>query len=88
MVGIMYFLIIRPNQRRRKQMVEMQSEVTPGAQVITIGGLHATVVELDDDIAVLEVAPGINLRYARGAINRVVEPGEAAEPEPDTVVES
>jgi preprotein translocase subunit YajC len=82
--GAMYFLFIRPNKRRRQQMEEMQSSIGPGDEVMTIGGLYGTVVEIDDDQVVLEVAPGVTNRYTRQSINRVVtaadRPDEADEP--------
>lgn len=80
--GAMYFLFIRPNKRRRQQMEEMQSSLGSGDEVMTIGGLYGTVVSIDDDQVVLEVAPGVTNRYTRGAINRVVN--SASRPaEPD-----
>jgi preprotein translocase subunit YajC len=92
MLGIlivgMYFLMIRPQQRRRREMQEMQSTIGPGDQVLTIGGLYGTVTAIDDESVTLEVAPGVTNRYARGAINRVVptaEPEESADPDSDTM---
>jgi len=79
--GAMYFLMIRPQQRRRRAMVAMQSEIGPGDEVVTIGGLYGTVTDIDDDTVTLEVAPGVTNRYARGAISRVVT--SAARPAED-----
>lgn len=74
----MYFLMIRPQQRRRRQVESMQSALGPGDQVVTIGGLHATVRSVGDDTVVLEIAPGVMVTFARGAISRVVPaPGES-----------
>ncbi len=70
----MYFLLIRPQQRQRREMQQMQSRLAAGNQVITVGGLHGTVVEADDETVTLEVAPGVTNRYVRGAIARIVEP--------------
>src|SRR5690349_19738901 len=63
--GAMYFLMIRPQQKRRRAMQEMQSAIGPGDEVITIGGLYGTVIEIDDETVTLEVAPGVTNRYAR-----------------------
>jgi preprotein translocase subunit YajC len=73
-VVAMYFLLIRPQQRQRREMQQMQSRLATGNQVITVGGLHGTVVEADDETVTLEVAPGVTNRYVRGAIARIVEP--------------
>ena len=67
-----YFMIIRPQSKRRKNMVEMQSSLGPGAEIVTIGGLHATVVETGDDTVDVQIAPGVVATFARGAIARVV----------------
>jgi preprotein translocase subunit YajC len=77
--GVMYFLMIRPQQKRRREAMQMQSALGPGDQVVTIGGMHATVVAIDDDVVTVEIAPGVNVRYARPAIARVVQRGAAAE---------
>jgi preprotein translocase subunit YajC len=81
--ALMYFMVIRPQSQRRKQMQQMQESVTPGAQVITIGGLHGTVVEVDDETVTLEVAPGVTNRYSRGAIGKIAPAEEAVPDEPE-----
>ena len=72
--GVMYFMMIRPQQKRRREAQAMQSALGPGDQIVTIGGLHATVVSIGDDVVTVEIAPGVNARYARPAIARVVQP--------------
>ena len=80
-----YLLMIRPQQRRKQQAQQRQNDVVPGARVRTTAGMYATVVDVDGDDVVLEVAPGIEVRYMRRAIMDVVSPGE--EPE-ETVTDS
>ncbi|MGH3738138.1 MAG: preprotein translocase subunit YajC [Micromonosporaceae bacterium] len=75
-IAAMYFFMIRPQQRQRRQTQEMQSKLGVGDQVITIGGLYGTVVEADDEAVTLEVAPGVTNKYLRGAVSRVVSPTE------------
>ena len=81
--GAMYFLFIRPNKRRRQQQAEMQSAIGPGDEVLTIGGLYGVVEEIDDDVVVLEVAPGVTNRYVRQAINKVVNAADRPELDDD-----
>jgi preprotein translocase subunit YajC len=76
-----YFLMIRPQRRRQQKVQQQQSTVAPGARVRTTAGMYATVVEVDGDDVVLEVAPGVEVRYLRRAIMEVIQPGE--EPEND-----
>jgi preprotein translocase subunit YajC len=77
--GVMYFMMIRPQQKRRREAQQMQSQLGTGDQIVTIGGLHATVVAVDDDVVTVEIAPGVQVRFARPAIARVVSQQAAAE---------
>ncbi|GAA2538280.1 hypothetical protein GCM10010435_01890 [Winogradskya consettensis] len=88
--GVMYFMMIRPQQKRRREAQSMQSTLGPGDEIVTIGGLHATVVEVGDDVVTVEIYPGVNARYARPAIARVVKQESAVAEEPvaeETVAE-
>ena len=79
--GVMYFLMIRPQQKRRREAMQMQATLSPGDQIVTIGGLHATVVSVADDVVTVQIAPGVNARYARPAIARVIKPSASDEAE-------
>ena len=79
-----YVFLIRPQQRRVRAQQELSTTLTAGEEVITVGGLVATVVEpADDDGRVrLQVAPGVVLTFVSAAIGRRVTP-PAPEPEPE-----
>jgi preprotein translocase subunit YajC len=81
--GVMYFMMIRPQQKRRREAEQMQSSIGPGDEVVTIGGLYGTISSVDDDTVTLEVAPGVHTRYARPAIARVVTSTVKAEQVPE-----
>jgi preprotein translocase subunit YajC len=91
--GVVYFLMIRPQQKRRREALQMQSSLSPGARIVTIGGLHGTVLAIDDEIATLEIAPGVTVQFARQAIARTLpaqdltETVVPAEDEPVAAVE-
>jgi preprotein translocase subunit YajC len=72
LIGAMYFLMIRPQTKRRREAMQMQSTLAPGDEVMTGGGIYATVTSIEDDTVLLQVAPGITLRFARAAIARVL----------------
>jgi preprotein translocase subunit YajC len=74
-----YFLMIRPQRRRQQAVVQQQRTVSPGARVRTTAGMYATVTAVDGDDVVLEVAPGVEVRYLKRAIMEVIEPGEETE---------
>ena len=85
--GVMYFMMIRPQQKRRREAQAMQSSLGPGDEIVTIGGLHATVVSVDDDVVTVEIAPDVHVRFARPAIARVInQQPRAEEPVPDEPV--
>lgn len=70
---IFYFLIIRPQRTRQRKMMEMQRSLVPGQRVMTVAGLHATVSAIEDDLIVLEIAPGVECRYAKQAVTQVLD---------------
>ena len=74
--GVMYFMMIRPQQKRRREAQAMQSALGPGDEIVTIGGLHATVVDVASDVVTVEISPGVHVRFARPAIARVVKRDE------------
>jgi preprotein translocase subunit YajC len=78
--GLLYFVMIRPQRNKQRQAQQMQSQVQPGQRVRTTAGMYATVVDADDTDVVLEVAPGVHLRFLRRAVMDVLpdEDGTAA----------
>ncbi len=72
-IAAMYFLLIRPQSKRRREASEMQSRLGPGDEVQTVGGLFGTVVAVDDEAVTVEAAEGVHLRFARSAIGRVTK---------------
>jgi preprotein translocase subunit YajC len=71
-LGLMYFVMIRPQRNRQRQIQQVQNEIVPGMKVRTTAGMYATVVALEDGDVVLEVAPGVNARFMRRAIMDVI----------------
>jgi preprotein translocase subunit YajC len=71
--AIFYFLLIRPQQRQRKERERMLSALKKGDRVVTSGGLHGTVVGLADHTVTLKVADQVKLEFDRSAIGRVTE---------------
>jgi len=70
--GAMYFLMIRPQQRRRKQYLELLGSLQVGDEIETVAGIFGTIRRLDDDHAYVEVADGLTLKMSRGAIRRKI----------------
>jgi preprotein translocase subunit YajC len=78
--GLLYFVMIRPQRNKQRQVQAMQGRVQPGQRVRTTAGMYATVVEADDTDVVLEVAPGVNLRFLRRAVMDVLPDEDGSEP--------
>ncbi|MFI7455146.1 preprotein translocase subunit YajC [Nonomuraea sp. NPDC049714] len=76
LVVVFYFLLIRPQRKRQQEALKMQNSLAPGARVMTTTGLFATVVAVENEDVILEVAPGIETRWVKAAIGRVVTPGD------------
>ncbi len=72
MFVIFYFLLIRPQQKRQKQVKQMQSDLQKGDKIVTIGGMHGTVFAIDEDTIVIEVQEGTKLTYDRSSVRDVV----------------
>jgi preprotein translocase subunit YajC len=79
MFALLYFLLIRPQQKRQKSRNLLLSNLKKGDKVTTIGGLHGTIVELTDDTAVLRVNDATKMTFDRSAINNVVQSSPAVE---------
>jgi len=79
--AIMYFLMIRPQQKKVKEHRAMVEAVRRGDQVITAGGLIGKVTKVDDQRGELEVelAPNVKVRVVRSTISQVVSKTEPVE---------
>ncbi len=75
-VGIFYFMIIRPQQKRQKETAAMLASVKKGDRVLTTGGIYGTVVGTKDDVVVLKVTDEVKMEFSRASIVQVKERGE------------
>jgi preprotein translocase subunit YajC len=70
--AIFYFLLIRPQQKTKRERERMLSAVKPGDRVVMSSGLHGTVVKLSEHGVTLKVADQVRLEFDRTAIGRIV----------------
>jgi preprotein translocase subunit YajC len=75
MIAIFYFLIIRPQQRQRRERENLLRAVKKGDRVVTTSGLHGTIVGLSEHTVTLKVADQVKLDFDRAAIGRIVPAG-------------
>jgi preprotein translocase subunit YajC len=71
MFGIMYLLVILPQQRQRKKTQLMLSELKNGDKVVTNGGIYGVINGIDGDTVILKIADQVKIRIARAAIAQV-----------------
>jgi preprotein translocase subunit YajC len=65
----MYFFMIRPQQKKQNDQKKFLSELKKGDSVVTIGGLHGKIHEIDELTLMLEVDRGMRLKFDRSAIS-------------------
>jgi preprotein translocase subunit YajC len=82
-IGAMYFLVMRPGRKRQQKAQQQQSSVQPGARVRTTAGMYATVVAVDGDDVILEVAPDVEVRYMKRAVMEVLGDAGTVDEETD-----
>ncbi|HZV22976.1 MAG TPA: preprotein translocase subunit YajC [Luteimonas sp.] len=75
LIGVMYFLMIRPQMKRQKEHRAMLDKLSRGDEVITSGGIAGVVTDLGDNFVTVEVASNVQLRVQRGAIANVLPKG-------------
>ena len=68
--ALMYFLMIRPQQKRMKEHQNALGELTPGSRVLLTSGMFGTVRHLGERQAIIELAPGVEITLVKGNIAR------------------
>jgi preprotein translocase subunit YajC len=77
--GLMWVLLILPQQRRMKAHQAIVASLQPGDEVVTAGGVYGTITSVDDETLAVEVAPGVVLRILRSAVSQRIAPFEDAD---------
>jgi preprotein translocase subunit YajC len=82
MLVLMWVLLIQPQRRRQQQQRRLLAELTPGDEVVTIGGLYGRITSLDEDSVQLEIAPQTSVRVTKAALAARVAQEAAETPAP------
>jgi preprotein translocase subunit YajC len=77
-IGIMYFLMIRPQQKRLKEHREMVAGIRRGDTVVTSGGIIGKVTKVEDQELQVEIADGVRIKVVRSTLSEVRGKGEPA----------
>jgi len=75
-IGIFYFLILRPQQKKQKERQRLLESVKKGDKIVTAGGLHGTVAGLDEKTVLIQVADNVKMKFDRSAVAMIVREGE------------
>jgi len=70
--AVMYFLMIRPQQRQKKQHQDMLSQVGKGDKVVTAGGVHGTITGVKDNTVIVKIADNVKVEVNRSSISQIV----------------
>ncbi len=79
--GLLYFLMIRPQQQRQKKHQEMIRSLKVNDRVVTAGGIYGTIVKVKEDTFILRVADNVRVEVLKTAIGQVRDPAEEEEKE-------
>jgi preprotein translocase subunit YajC len=69
----LYVLAIRPQRARARALAQVRASLEPGRRVMTTAGIHATVVAVEEGVVVLQIAPGVDVRFADAAVVRILD---------------
>lgn len=73
---IFYFFILRPQQKRQKERQKLLESLKKGDKVITVGGIHGTIVGMDDKTTIIQVTDTVKLKFEKSAVSTVTREGE------------
>jgi preprotein translocase subunit YajC len=79
-IAIFYFMILRPQQKRQKDRQKLLESMKKGDKVITAGGLHGTIIGIEDKTLLLQIADNVKVKVERSSISIVNKVGEIEPP--------
>jgi preprotein translocase subunit YajC len=79
MIGVVYLMMIRPQQKKQKQWTQMLAELKTGDRITTTGGIRGTIFSIKDDALIIRIPPdGIKMEIAKNSIASVTTQDEAS----------
>jgi len=77
-IAVFYFMIIRPQQKREKQRQAMLSALKKGDKVVTAGGVHGTIVGLEEKTLLVQIADNVKVKVDRGSVSAATQEADAS----------
>jgi preprotein translocase subunit YajC len=81
--AVFWLLIVRPQRRQATEQRELIASLEPGDEIVSAGGLYGVIKSIDGDELIVEIADGLVVRMARGAVAGLVEPDGEPENAPE-----
>lgn len=72
---IFYFMIVRPQQKRQKERQKMLDAIKKGDKIITAGGMHGTVIGVEDKTVLIQIADNVKVKVDRSSVASIVGEG-------------
>jgi preprotein translocase subunit YajC len=69
MIVVFYFFMIRPQQKKQKELKKFRENLAPGDKVVTIGGVHGKILEINDNTVLIN-SEGSKIRFEKSAISQ------------------
>jgi preprotein translocase subunit YajC len=76
---IFYFMILRPQQKRQKDRQKLLEAIQKGDKVVTVGGVHGTVVGMEEKTVLVQIADNVKVKYEKSAISTVISSGSGGD---------
>lgn len=67
-IAVFYFFMIRPQQKKQKDLQKTREALKPGDKVVTAGGIHGRIKEVGDTYFLIEVADGVKIKVEKGSV--------------------
>jgi preprotein translocase subunit YajC len=80
LLALFWLLLVRPQRKGARRQQELLANLEPGDEIVSAGGLYGVIQAIDDDELRVEIADGLVVRMARGAVAGIVEHDETAQP--------
>lgn len=77
MVVVFYFFMIRPQSKKQKDIKKAREAMQKGDKVVTAGGIHGRIKEIDANVILMEVAPNVTIRVDKASVYPAGQPAEA-----------
>lgn len=70
MVAVFYFFMIRPQQKKQKEQKSFLESLKRGDKIVTIGGMHGTILSIEGNTVLVEADQGVKLKFEKSAISQ------------------